>query len=114
MPAPAAFTARAIASVCARLSTVQGPAMTTVRPSPMVTGPAFTGRVFSWAEERETLRGGWAGFIARTPWRLGGGVAPAPPRMSEADEVAGAVPAGFERDDPVPEPVEGEGARGPA
>src|ERR1035437_5497286 len=69
MRAPAALHARAIESVCSRLSTVQGPAITTGRSPPTVTPPAITGRVlngatYSGCEERVTRSGGRAGIIA--------------------------------------------------
>ncbi len=47
--APAAFTARAVATICSSLSTEQGPAMTPIVPPPTVRLPARTtvGSVFT-------------------------------------------------------------------
>src|SRR5450830_2174167 len=102
MRAPAVLHARAIESVCSRLSTVQGPAITTGRFPPTVTPPAITGRVLNGAacsgcEERVTRRGGRAGIIAVI--------------SSTANQMSVAVAPDLKCNKPIAVSVEGEESR---
>src|ERR1035437_6758990 len=102
MRAPAALHARAIESVCSRLSTVQGPAITTGRSPPTVTPPAITGRVlngatYSGCEERVTRSGGRAGIIAVI--------------SSTANQMSVAVASNLKCNKPIALSVEGEESR---
>src|SRR5450759_1191416 len=84
MRAPAALHARAIDSVCTRISTVAGTDMTTGSSPPTVTPPAITGLVLDGAacsgcEERVTRRGGRAGnmdMISSTAKQMSAAIAP--------------------------------------
>src|ERR1035437_5552340 len=102
MRAPAVLHARAIESVCSRLSTVQGPAITTGRSPPTVTPPAITGRVlngaaYSGCEERVTRRGGRAGIIAVI--------------SSTANQMSVAIAPDLKCNKPIAVSVEGEESR---
>src|SRR5450759_824256 len=102
MRAPAFLHARAIESVCSRLSTVQGPAITTGRSPPTVTPPAITGRVLNGAassgcEERVTRSRGRAGIIAVI--------------SSTANQMSVAVAPDLKCNKPIALSVEGEESR---